>query len=130
MAGSHLVATGNIGVSCFVTFSGDDQGAQATANAPLIGIAGEGSNQAPLSDLVSTNYAAASGENFKLYGPDQECLVVVGAAITYGQRLKSDANGNAVPIATTGTVIQECGAIALESSSVKVQLDRILPATM
>lgn len=137
----NAVAQGNIGVSCFVkidttaaTVAHDNSVLQASTNDPIIGIAYEGSRQVPLSDVTNPNYAAIAGEPFRIYGDDDECQVIAGATITAGQRLKSDSSGNAVPIATTGTTIQECGAIARESvltgelCRVLVNIARILPA--
>lgn len=42
----------------------------------------------------------------------------LGDTVTAGDRLKSDAAGKAVKIDTTGTVIQQVGAIALRSGVV------------
>jgi len=110
-------ATGNISPSRFVTLSGENTVAQAGDNSDIIGVAQEGSNKAPLQDYVSTLYAAVAGESLEVYSSGELCLVEAGAAITAGNLLKSDSQGRAVPIATTGTVIQNYGAVALQSAT-------------
>lgn len=123
--GPRLVATGDIRPSRFVKMSGENQGAEGSANAVLIGIAMESSNYPPLTDLVTTAIAAASGEYFKLYGDGDECLVEAGAAVTAGLRLKSDSVGRAVVIATSGGATQQVGAVALESAAAVGDLIRV-----
>lgn len=110
-------ASGNISPSRFVTLSGNKTVAQAGDNQEIIGVAQEGSNRAPLQDYVSTVYAAQAGEQLEVYSVGELCLVEAGGAITAGQLLKSDSQGRAVPVATTGTVIQNYGAVALESAT-------------
>lgn len=110
-------ASGNISPSRFVTLSGEQTVAQAGDNQEIIGVAQEGSNKAPLQDYVSTVYAAETGQQLEVYSTGELCLVEAGAAITAGQLLKSDSQGRAVPVATTGTVIQNYGAVALQSAT-------------
>jgi hypothetical protein len=93
----------------------DDQGLEADANDVLIGISYEGGKHAPLSDLVSSNPHAESGDPIGLYGDGEQCLLELGGTVVRGGRLKSDADGKGVAVATTGTTIQQYGAIALES---------------
>ncbi len=119
-----LMAAGDILPSRFVKLTGDHKAQQAGDNDVVIGVAQEGGNRPPLSDLVTTVKAAESGQTFQLYGDGDVCLVEAGAAIQPGDRLKSDANGRAVPIATTGTTIQNIGAIALEAASAAGELVR------
>jgi hypothetical protein len=45
------------------------------------------------------------------------CYVEAGATVTAGQYLKSDSQGRAVPVATSGTTVQNYGAIALQGGS-------------
>jgi len=117
MAILSLRATGNIGPSRFVTISGEQTANQAGDNQDVLGVAQEGSNKAPLQDYVSTVYAAQAGEQLEVYSAGELCLVEAGAAITAGQLLKSDASGRAVAVATTGTVIQNYGAVALQGAA-------------
>ncbi len=115
----QLVARGNIKPSRFVMLdtANDHSGLQATANAEIAGVAQEGSNQAPLSDLVMTTYAAQAGESFRLFGDGDECLIEAGSAIVRGDRLKADSDGRGVPIASSGTTLQNIGAVAQASAA-------------
>lgn len=128
----HLMANGNIAPSRFVTLdtSADVKGIQATANAQIIGAAMAGSNYPPLSDLVTTTYAAQAGQYFQMYSDGDVCLVEAGAAITRGARLKSDSVGRAVTIASTGTTIQHFGAVAIQSAAGAGELILVLMQTL
>lgn len=117
MASFSFVASAAIRPSRFVKLSGVRQVAQAGDNEDILGVAQEGSNRAPLQDLVTDVYAAQAGQSLLVYSAGEMCLVEAGAAITAGQLLKSDSQGRAVPIATTGTTIQNYGAVALDSAS-------------
>lgn len=110
-------ATGNILPSRFVTMSGEHAVNQADDNVDIIGVAHEGTKRAPLSDYGGTLYAAESGDEVAVYSVGEVCLVEAGGAISAGQLLKSNANGQAVPVATTGTTIQNYGAIALQNAT-------------
>lgn len=114
----QLIAGGNILPGRFVKLStsADFTGLQATANDRILGVSGLGSNYPPLSDLVGTNYHAQAGDPIDLKGDGEIVQVLAGDVITRGDRLKSDAYGAAVPIATTGTTIQQIGAVALQSA--------------
>jgi hypothetical protein len=117
MAILSFKASANISPSRFVKLSGDKTVAPAGDNGEIIGVSQEGSNKAPLQDMVSTVYAAETGQSLAVYSTGEMCLVEAGAAITAGNLLKSDANGKAVPILGTGTAIQNYGAIALEGGA-------------
>jgi len=113
----RLVAGGDVYPCRFVKMStaADDRGLQATANDAPIGISYDGGKHAPLSDLVTDNPHAEAGDPIGLYGEGDQCLLELGGTVVRGGRLKSDANGKGVAVATTGTTIQQYGAIALES---------------
>lgn len=115
----NLVAGGNIRPCRFVKLSGsyNHTALECDANEAPIGIAQEGSNYPPLSDLSLTVYAATSGQGLRIFGEGDVCLLEAGAEITRGARLKSDADGRGVPIASTGTAIQNIGAVALQSAA-------------
>jgi hypothetical protein len=115
----RLVAGGNIYPCRFVKMStvADDRGLQATANDAPIGISYPEGRYAPLEDVVTTNYHAITDDPIGLYGDGEQCLLEIGDDVTRGGRLKSDADGKGVPVLTTGTTIQQYGAIALESGS-------------
>lgn len=115
----RLAAGGTIYPCRFVKMStaADDRGLQATANDAPIGISYDSGKYAPLSDLVSDNPHAVAGDSIGLYGDGDQCLLELGGSVTRGGRIKSDADGKGVAVATTGTTIQQYGAIALESGS-------------
>lgn len=117
MAILSFKASANITPSRFVTLSGAKTVAQAGDNGEIIGVAQEGSNKAPLQDMVSTVYAAETGQSLEVYSTGEVCLVEAGGTINAGNLLKSDSQGRAVAIATSGTTIQNYGAIALEGGA-------------
>lgn len=132
----RLVAGGNINPCRFVKMSTteDDTGLEADANEAPIGISHDSGRYAPLNDLITTNYHAIDGDPITLYGDGDQCLLELGGSVTRGGYLKSDADGKGVAVATTGTTIQQIGAVALESGSsgekirVQVQLRSERPA--
>jgi len=113
----RLVAGGNVYPARFLKMStvADDRCLQADANAQLIGISYPEGKYSPLSDLVTTNYHAVAGDSVGLYGDGEQCLLELGGTVTRGGRIKADADGKGVAVATTGTTLQQYGAIALES---------------
>lgn len=106
----------------FVKVTGAKTGATAGANERIIGISGPSTRYAPLSDLVTTNNHANTGEPLNVRGDTEVCLVTSGAAFSAGVALKSDASGRAVAIATSGAATQNVGAIALEAATAADQL--------
>lgn len=125
----NLLADGTIRTSRFVKIGTEDfEGLEADANEKIIGISQDGSRTAPLSDVISVNEAAQDGESFRLFGDGEQCLLEAGGSFSAGGLLKSDADGKAVAIATSGTTLQRYGAVALQDSGgdgekVQVQVD-------
>ena len=119
-------ASANISPSRFVKISGEHTVAAAGDNEEIIGVAQEGSNKAPLADYVSTVYAAEKDQQLSVYSVGEICLVEAGGTISAGQLLKSDSQGRAVAIATSGTTIQNYGAIALQAATAAGQKIRVL----
>lgn len=113
----NYVAVGQIRPSRFVTLVDDFAVEEADANEIICGIAMEGTRTAPISDVVTTNIAAESGDSLQVYGDGEECLLECGDTVVAGNRLKSDADGKGVPMATTGTTIQHYGAQALQDGA-------------
>jgi hypothetical protein len=115
----NLVAGGNIYPCRFVKLSTsyDMTALQAGANESVIGVSQEGTNYPPLSDLTVSAYAAADGQNMRMYGEGDICMIEAGDVITRGGKLKADSVGRGVPILTTGTTRQNIGAIALQSAA-------------
>lgn len=114
-------ATGTIRCSRFVKM---DSGAnnsvkEADANEQTIGISQAGGRVAPIPEVTTTPVEAAqSGENLQVFALGQSCLLEIGSGgCSPGSKLKSDADGKGVAIATGTGVIQRIGAIALESAS-------------
>ena len=110
----NFLAGGTIRPSRFVKISDDYTVQEAGANDRIIGICGVDSNQAPLDDLVTTNNHATTGQQVKLFGEGDVCLLRLGGTVSQNDRLKSDGTGSGVIIATTGTTIQHWGAVALQ----------------
>lgn len=121
---ANLMANGTIRPSRFVKgdITADFKCLEADANDEVIGVSMEGSNYPPLSDLVSTTNAATQGQYVKLYGEGDVCLLEAGAAVTRFDKLKSDADGRGVAIASSGTTLQNIGARALQSAAAAGEL--------
>ena len=134
----NLIAAGDIRPNRYVkidsTAGNSHYGLEADANEKVIGICGGETTQPPLSDLVTTALHASSGKHIHLYGDGDECLLEISATVVQGDRLKSDGDGKGTPVATSGTTLQEYGAIALEAGSsgdkirVQVTLGSVRPA--
>ncbi|MEM6798546.1 MAG: hypothetical protein AAF589_03445 [Planctomycetota bacterium] len=133
----QLQASGTINPNRFVAKSGVRQGAQAGDNEAVIGASGQSTKFPPLEDLVTTNPHAVAGEPIAVFGMGDIVAVEAGAAIDASsvEFVKSDANGRAVPVATTGAVNQNVAARPLESAAaagelimVQLMFDTIRPA--
>lgn len=132
----QLVARGNIAPFRFVRVDTTTENGcvQAGDNTDVIGVAQGGTNKPEVSGLITAEYAAENGQPIRVAGVGAITLVEAGATVTPGQYLKSDANGRAVPVATSGTVIQNYGAIALQGGTagslirVMVVIGKVRPA--
>lgn len=91
---------------------------EADANDRTIGISQEGGREAPLPSVTDDPpNAAISGEQLRVHLPGEPALLEIGSGgCTAGDELKSDADGKGVVRASTGTTIQNVGAIALETA--------------
>lgn len=133
MASSPYLADGNIRTCRFVKNSGDFLLTEADANDKLFGISQEGTNKAPIPD-VTTDYAAEAGQELRVFQDGEVCLLQLGDTVTVDQDLKSDSDGKGVPALTTGTTVQQIGAVALQGGAadekilVRVRIDSKLPA--
>lgn len=119
-------ASGNILPSRFVKISGPKTVAQAGDNEEIIGVAFEGTQKAPLADLVSTAHAAEAGQSVAVYSVGEICLVEAGGAVNAGALVRSDSQGRAVAVESTGTTIRNYGGIALEPATAAGQKIQIL----
>lgn len=132
----QLVAGGDIYPCRFVKLSAaaDFTVLQADANAEVIGIAQEGSRKPPLSDLITDMKAAEAGDSVKMFTDGDVCLLEAGGTVTRGDLLKADANGKGITVASSGTTIQNYGAVALQSGAagekilVQARFGKVRPA--
>lgn len=113
----NLRASGEIRPCRFVKISGSNLGAEADANEEVIGITWQDGRYPPLNDLVTDNPHAITDDPIRLYGDGDICLLEAGGTWVAGERLKSDADGKGVAAATSGTTLQNVGAIALEAAA-------------
>ena len=107
-----MTAGGTIRPNRFVKAStaADNTALEADANEAVIGVATNANNDA----FTSDNHAIAGQSVTVRFGV---AFVEAGGAITRGGRVKSDADGKAVAVATSGTTNQESAGTALESAS-------------
>lgn len=116
-----IVASGQtVYPSTFVMMNGNFMVQTATANARIIGIAFEGTEQPSIPSASSPYPAATAGNSLPVYTNGQtDVLLLVGSGgWTAGNHLVAAAagDGSGAPMATSG-VVQNIGAIALEAGS-------------
>lgn len=113
----QVKAGGDIRTCRFVKVStaADNTVLEADANEAIIGISSQATQDAPTSG-ASAN-AAESGDQLHIHPIGTRCLLKIGSGgVTRGDEIKSDADGQGVTRATTGTTVQNVGAIALQSA--------------
>ncbi|GAF93373.1 unnamed protein product, partial [marine sediment metagenome] len=107
----NLRATGDVSPFRFVkNDTGDNSGAQSGDNEESVGVS-QGDNREFDSDLH-----AISGDQIRLQ-PESLVRVECGGAVAPGGGVKSDADGKAVAIATTGTTNEQQNGIAQETGA-------------
>ena len=113
MARFSKKASGNITPYSFVkTYtSADNTVALAGAGEQIFGISQPSTRRTPYSSL-DDGYAAIDGEDLDVFSVGEVCLLRIAGTITPGTRLKSDASGFAVAVASNN---DEYGAVALGS---------------
>ena len=99
-------ASGNISPSRFVTVATASAFyvEQATGAAvEIVGISQEGTRYAGGS-LGDDGYAATTGVQIMVYDDpnEDECLLLLGSAVTAGDLLTSDSSGRGIPVTATG----------------------------
>ena len=112
-----MVAGGDIRPSRFVKIStvADYTLLECDANDPVFGVGHESTQDAPIPNADPD--AAEAGDQLAVYPIGSVCLLKIGlGGCARGDELKSDNDGKGVARATTGTTIQNVGAIALESA--------------
>lgn len=111
-------AGGSIAPSIFVKVStaADFKVLAAGANDAVIGISSAAAHDAPIPSAATT--AAVSGQSVEVHPIGSVALLLAGTGgWTRGGELIADTDGTGIARATTGTTIQNVGAIALESAS-------------
>lgn len=114
VAGNNLpsgIANGTINAYRFVQADSGALGqvsqsmllAQGTANCRTIGI--------------GPDYSTSNGQALPYSPTGYRSQLTLGATVNAGDRLKSDANGQGVPLANGGVTQQNVGAIALQSGN-------------
>lgn len=91
---------------------------EADANERTIGVATDSGRRAAIPSVTADPpEAAQEGEQLEVRFPGEIALLQIGSGgCSPGDRLKSDADGKGVLIATTGTTIQQIGAVALTAA--------------
>ena len=115
-----LRSGGNITTASFVKVStaAPNTCLQAGANEQVIGISQQGTKYPQGLLGVSNTYAAEAADEIDLNGLGDITRLRAGSGgFTKGLNIKSDANGDGVLVATSGTTIQYVGAIALEDAA-------------
>lgn len=107
-----FTATTAILPNSFFKITGDFKGGLAGVGDQPFGIVKSGTREAPIPN-ASAN-AAEIGDPIQGWGPGETGMVRVGSAITFGQFLKPDATGAAVPALTAADLY---GAQALRSNA-------------
>lgn len=107
-----FVAGGNITPSRFVKLSttADNTVLQAGAGERCIGVSQQGTRNPPYGAL-DDGFCAIASEELRVFQDGEICPLTVGAAVTRGDRLKSDANGKGITAAANDPHY----AIALQS---------------
>jgi hypothetical protein len=106
-----MTASGDIRPRRFVKVSGADTIAEADANEAVIGVV------FPYSKAFDSALAASDGTQCPVCVAGQIAEIECAGDITVGTFVKSDADGKAVAIATSGTTAQNIGGMALQTGA-------------
>lgn len=98
---------------CKLSTAADQTFLEADANEACIGVSQDHTRDAPVPNADTD--AAEAGDPVSINPIGSVCLLELGGTVTRADELKSDADGKGVVRATTGTTLQNVGAIALES---------------
>lgn len=110
MARFSKKAGGNINPARFVKLSttADNVALIAGAGEVIFGVSQPSTRRTPYSSL-DDGYAAIDGEDLDVYGVGERPMLELGATVTAGARLKSDASGKGTPVTSNN---DEYGAVA------------------
>lgn len=119
MPGQTLIAGGTIQPHRFVQLDPNNAytALQASAGAPIMGIAAECTDRAPIPENGTTAPAAVSGDPFRHYGVGEIAPLEVGGDVSPGDKLRSDTDGKGVVVDTSSGGDQNVGAVALEAGA-------------
>jgi hypothetical protein len=111
-----LSSGGNVYPSRFVSIVSGNRGyvQQGTASTPVIGVSCEGTFYPP-GTAADLGYAGVDTLPFRVYAPGRSCLIRLGGTVSAGDRLVSDASGQATTMNVAATTHQYVGGIALDS---------------
>lgn len=131
----ELVAGGNVYPCRFIQMNDAYEGVQGGDNTVCIGVSGEGTLEPPIPQQATAYHATDGDPLTQMSGLGDVCLLTAGTGgFSAGDRLKSDANGAGVPIASTGTTNQNVSAIAIDDAAegeqgrVQVRFETVRPA--
>ena len=126
-----FVANGNISPCTLVkydTTSTPPRVIQCSANSDVsIGVAQAGTHQTPLAGL-DDGYAATAGLNLTVFTVGDLCQVIIGAAVSAGDRLTSDGSGRAITASAGQYVVgyaEEAGTAVNQFIQMRVQPGKI-----
>lgn len=107
-------ANGNILPSHFVTMVGEHLIEQVSATTQIVhGIMQEGQRRSQGAELNPSGWAAIAGDkNFEVYGPGEQCLLMVDGSVSAGQWVAGTATGGGANWSSSGG-LQHIGARAL-----------------
>lgn len=121
-----LMPSGNIAPSRFVKLDASKVGGyglQAGAGDVVFGVSEPGVRQPPIAGFDDGFAGIADSNAICVYTEKDECWLECGAAVTYGDFLKSDTNGKGITASADGDYY---GAQALQTSTAAGQLVRVL----
>jgi len=112
-----LLCNGNVSPSRLVKLDTTQVGGyviQCVGSDRPIGVAQEGTRQAPLSGLDDGYVGIAGVNEIVVYTTNDVCWIEIGGAVTTGDYLKPNSSGQGVTSSSSG---DQYGAIALESGT-------------
>ncbi|MDE2101453.1 MAG: hypothetical protein KGL39_29680 [Patescibacteria group bacterium] len=120
-----FMPNGSVTASRFVKLDATQTGGyvlQCGAGDIITGVAQQGTQEAPLVGLDSAFAGTQEQNEILVYTPPDTCTLEIGAAVSLGDFLKSDASGRGI---TAGTDGDWYGARAMQSGTAAGQLIRV-----
>ena len=126
-----FVANANVSPSTIVKYDTSSTAPRviqaAAATDVMIGVAQAGTHQTPLTGL-DDGYAATAGLNLTVFTVGDLCQVIVGAAVSAGDRLTSDSSGRAITASAGNYVVgyaEQAATAANQFIQMRVQPGKI-----